>query len=91
MFWAPSAKWSLSVSNILDINRPVEKVSTAQQSALCATGFIWTRYALVITPVNYNLCAVNCVLAVTGTYHLSRKFYAQYGGNARGDSKVGAA
>jgi hypothetical protein len=65
-FWAPTAKWSLSVANIMDINRPVEKVSTAQQTALCATGFIWTRYALVITPVNYNLCAVNLVLAATG-------------------------
>lgn len=76
-FWAPSMKWTLSVSNIMDLNRPVEKVSLAQQSALTATGFIWTRYALVITPVNYNLCAVNCVLAITGSYHLYRKLRAQ--------------
>jgi hypothetical protein len=26
--------------------------------ALAATGFIWVRYSLVITPVNYSLAAV---------------------------------
>eukprot|EP01126_Amoeba_proteus_P065380 TRINITY_DN9287_c0_g1_i2.p1 TRINITY_DN9287_c0_g1~~TRINITY_DN9287_c0_g1_i2.p1 ORF type:complete len:165 (-),score=27.95 TRINITY_DN9287_c0_g1_i2:130-624(-) len=74
---APSFKWMLSVSNILDLDRPVEKISTAQQTALCATGFIWSRYAFVITPVNYNLFAVNIVLAMTGTYHLMRKIKSQ--------------
>ena len=73
MFWAPTAKWSLSFSNILDYDRPVEKVSLAQQIALTATGLIWTRWALVITPVNYNLCIVNGILALTGSYHLARK------------------
>lgn len=72
-FWAPTWKWMLSVSNILDINRPVEKVSTVQQTALCATGFIWARYSFAIKPINYNLAAVNLVLAATGTYHLARK------------------
>jgi hypothetical protein len=77
MFWAPTAKWSLSVSNIMDYDRPVEKVSLAQQSALTATGFVWTRWALVITPVNYNLCVVNGVLALTGSYHLIRKLRSE--------------
>lgn len=27
--------------------------------ALAATGFIWVRYSLVITPVNYSLAAVS--------------------------------
>jgi hypothetical protein len=27
-------------------------------TALAATGFIWVRYSLVITPVNYSLAAV---------------------------------
>ena len=77
-FWAPVGKWALSLSNILDVNRPVDKVSTKQQLALCATGLIWTRYSLVITPVNYSLCAVNAVLAGTGSYHLLRKARAEY-------------
>jgi hypothetical protein len=72
-FWAPTFKWMLSVSNLLDYNRPVEKVSTMQQTALCATGFIWSRYSMVINPVNYNLLLVNMSLACTGTYHLGRK------------------
>lgn len=78
MFWAPTAKWSLSVSNIMDYDRPVEKVSLAQQMALTATGFIWTRYSLVINPVNYNLFAVNGVLAITGSYHIFRKLKSEF-------------
>ncbi|CAK8988449.1 Protein pirA [Durusdinium trenchii] len=77
-FWAPSFKWMLSVSNILDFDRPVDKISTMQQTALCATGFIWSRYSMVITPKNYNLFAVNISLAVTGTYQLSRKIQAEW-------------
>ena len=72
-FWAPTWKWMLSVANLLDYDRPVEKISTMQQTALCATGFIWSRYSMVITPVNYNLFLVNISLAITGTYHLIRK------------------
>ena len=29
-----------------------------RQPALAATGFIWVRYSLVITPINYSLAAV---------------------------------
>lgn len=83
MFWAPTAKWSLSVSNIMDYDRPVEKVSLAQQTALTATGFIWTRYSLVITPVNYNLFAVNGVLALTGSYHMFRKLRSEFSGSVK--------
>jgi len=73
MFWAPTIKWMLSIANIRDYKRPVEKVSTLQQCALCATGFIWSRYSMVIYPVNWNLFAVNITLAITGSYHLIRK------------------
>mmetsp|Transcript_11118 Transcript_11118/g.18046 ORF Transcript_11118/g.18046 Transcript_11118/m.18046 type:complete len:215 (+) Transcript_11118:1-645(+) len=78
-FWAPSFKWMLSVSNFLDFDRPVDQISTMQQTALCATGFIWSRYSMVITPKNYNLFAVNCGLAVTGSYQLARKIKSQFG------------
>eukprot|EP01060_Flectonema_neradi_P037483 TRINITY_DN7555_c2_g1_i1.p1 TRINITY_DN7555_c2_g1~~TRINITY_DN7555_c2_g1_i1.p1 ORF type:complete len:279 (+),score=29.61 TRINITY_DN7555_c2_g1_i1:71-838(+) len=75
-FWAPTTKWLLSVSNIVDYNRPVDKISTSQQVALAATGLIWSRYSLVITPVNYNLLMVNFVLALTSLYHIGRKIDA---------------
>eukprot|EP00299_Pterocystis_sp_00344_P018256 c9120_g1_i1.p1 GENE.c9120_g1_i1~~c9120_g1_i1.p1 ORF type:complete len:268 (-),score=37.89 c9120_g1_i1:85-843(-) len=77
-FWAPTGKWMLSVSNIIDYNKPVERVSTGQQTALCLTGFIWSRYAMVVIPKNWNLFAVNITLAITGTYHLARKFVHSY-------------
>ncbi len=72
-FWAPTSKWMLSVSNIMDFNRPIDKMSISQQTALCTTGFIWSRYSMVITPKNYNLLAVNLTLAATGSYQLGRK------------------
>ena len=72
-FWAPIMKWGLSGANIMDYKRPVENVSVPQQVALAITGVIWTRWSLVITPVNYNLALVNAVLACTGIYHLTRK------------------
>jgi len=33
-------------------------------TALAATGFIWVRYSLVITPVNYSLAAVSLFLPI---------------------------
>jgi hypothetical protein len=73
-FWAPTFKWSLSGSNIVEYKRPVEKISTQQQVALFATGVIWTRWSFVINPVNVNLAVVNGALALTSGYHLGRKY-----------------
>lgn len=78
--WAPIFKWALSITNIIEYDRPVEKISTMQQTALAATGFIWSRYSLVITPKNYSLFAVNFILGLTGAYHLSRKLYSDIAG-----------
>lgn len=88
-FWAPTWKWGISVANIADITRPPETLSYPQQcgtprtrvremsvffpTAIAATGLIWSRYSMVITPVNYNLLAVNAFMAVTGLYQLYRK------------------
>jgi|LauGreDrversion4_2_1035121.scaffolds.fasta_scaffold69921_3 hypothetical protein len=72
-FWAPTMKWALSIANLIDYKRPVEKLSIPQQCALAITGVIWTRWSFVITPVNYNLAAVNAALAATGMYHIMRK------------------
>ncbi|KAG2433009.1 hypothetical protein HXX76_008736 [Chlamydomonas incerta] len=72
-FWAPTFKWGISLANIADINRPADKISLPQQCAITATGVIWSRYSTQITPVNYNLLAVNAFMAVTGGYQLFRK------------------
>jgi len=65
----------------MDYNKPVQNISYAQQTALCMTGFIWSRYAMVINPKNWNLLVVNFSLALTGTFQLSRKLMADFGNN----------
>ena len=65
-------KWCLVAAGIKDLNRPAEKLSVSQNVALAATGMIWVRYSLVITPVNYSLAAVNFCVGVTGLSQLYR-------------------
>ncbi|GJN36706.1 hypothetical protein PR202_gb25593 [Eleusine coracana subsp. coracana] len=52
-FWAPTFKWGISIANIADFAKPPEKISYPQQIAVTATGLIWSRYSLVITPVSH--------------------------------------
>lgn len=44
--------------------------------ALTLTGFIWVRYSLVITPVNYSLAAVRLPLSSSQNSH-STPFFNQ--------------
>ena len=73
-FWAPTMKWGITAANVKDFSRPPELLSVPQQTAVTVTGLIWCKYALDITPVNYNLMAVNMVMAATGSYQLYRRF-----------------
>ena len=77
-FWAPTSKWLLSGTNLLNVDKPTDTISLAQTTALTATGIIWTRYSFVITPVNYNLAIVNSALGLSSGYHLVRKIRADY-------------
>jgi hypothetical protein len=79
-FWAPTSKWLLSANNLVDLDKPTNKMSLAQQLALTTAGAIWCRYALVITPKNWNLCIVNVALALSSGYHVVRKIKADYFG-----------
>lgn len=59
------------IAGLADIKlRPPEKISGPQATALAATGVIWARYATQITPVNYNLLAVNVFVGSTGLYQI---------------------
>ncbi|PWN39997.1 UPF0041-domain-containing protein [Ceraceosorus guamensis] len=71
-FWAPIMKWGLVIAGLKDLNRPADKLSLFQNAALAATGMIWVRYSLVITPVNYSLAAVNFFVGTTGIAQLYR-------------------
>uniref|UniRef100_A0A1I7XP55 Mitochondrial pyruvate carrier n=1 Tax=Heterorhabditis bacteriophora TaxID=37862 RepID=A0A1I7XP55_HETBA len=46
--------------------------SSVINMALFATGAIWTRYCLVITPINYYLSSVNFFVMCTGLVQLCR-------------------
>lgn len=77
-FWAPTFKWTLSINNLLDYDRPVDKISTSMMTALTLTGILFGRWSFVITPVNYNLFIVNAALALSSGYHLARKVKHEY-------------
>ncbi|KAJ2961775.1 hypothetical protein NQZ79_g3059 [Umbelopsis isabellina] len=71
-FWAPAMKWALVIAGVGDLSRPAENLSAGQNASLAATGLIWTRYAMVITPKNWTLCTVNVFVAATGLTQLAR-------------------
>ena len=77
-FWAPMSKWLISGASMLELDRPVEKISLAQYTALTLTGAFFSRYSLLVNPVNYMLCSVNIALFSSSAWHLGRKVNADY-------------
>lgn len=77
-FWAPMSKWLISGASFMDLNRPTDQISIAQYSALTLTGAFFSRYALLVTPINYTLCSVNIALFGSSAWHLGRKINADY-------------
>jgi len=77
-FWAPLMKWCLVAAGLKDLTRPADKLSVSQNTALTMTGFIWVRYSLVITPVNYSLAAVNFFVGLSGLSQLGRIAYYRH-------------
>ena len=55
-------------------------------AALAATGVIWSRYSLVITPKNWSLFSVNAFVATSNLYQLYRIF--KYRRSLRDNTKV---
>ena len=62
----------ISLANLADLQRSPETLSLPQQIAIAATGLVWSRYSMVINPVNWNLLSVNIFMAGTGLYQLAR-------------------
>mmetsp|Transcript_21235 Transcript_21235/g.51308 ORF Transcript_21235/g.51308 Transcript_21235/m.51308 type:complete len:322 (-) Transcript_21235:357-1322(-) len=77
-FWAPMSKWCISGASFLELDRPTEKISLAQYSALTLTGLFFSRYALLVAPINYTLCSVNIALFGSSAWHLGRKVKADF-------------
>ena len=53
------------------LTRPSLPFVDSCELALAATGFIWVRYSMVITPINYSLGAVRLLSALLGLSHPS--------------------
>lgn len=77
-FWAPMSKWFISGASFLDLDRPTDKVSLPQYAALTMTGAFFSRYGLLVTPINYTLTSVNVALFGSSAWHLGRKIKADY-------------
>ncbi|CRK97959.1 CLUMA_CG011331, isoform A [Clunio marinus] len=71
-FWAPLCKWGLVIAGIKDLTRPAELLSAEQAVAIGATGFIYSRFSMVIIPKNYTLLSVNVFVAITQSIQLFR-------------------
>ena len=60
------------MAGIGDMARPADKLSKNQTISLMCTGFIWSRYAMVIIPKNISLFAVNFFVGCTGLVQFVR-------------------
>jgi hypothetical protein len=77
-FWAPMSKWFISGASFMDMYRPTDQISLPQYTALTFTGLFFSRYALLVTPINYTLCSVNIALFGSSAWHLGRKVKADF-------------
>ena len=77
-FWAPAWKWMLTFASIDLFFRPANKISLNQSFSLMITGAIWSRYSLVITPINYTLFSVNIALFVAYAIQCGRVLHHKY-------------
>ena len=57
--------------------RPPRHLPPSRAAAVITTGLIWARWSTQITPVNWNLCIVNAVMASTGLWHAGRMIHAK--------------
>lgn len=77
-FWAPMSKWMISGASFMDLHRPTDQISLPQYTALTLTGFFFSRYSLLVAPINYTLCSVNVALFGSSAWHLGRKIKADF-------------
>lgn len=66
------------IAGIKDLARPAELLSAEQAVAIGATGYIYSRFSMVIVPKNYTLLSVNVFVAITQTIQLFRALNYKY-------------
>ena len=67
-----NVQWGLVLAGAADFARPAKDLSLSQNSALMATGLIWTRWCFVIRPKNLFLASVNFLLFCVGATQTTR-------------------
>lgn len=82
-FWSPVFKWGLVIAGLSDLRRPADQLSVSQSASLAATGFIWSRYSLVIIPKNWGLFSVNLAVGCSQLVQLLRAYNYQREQNAK--------
>lgn len=76
--WPPVTKIFLSAASLTDLWRPTDKISLTQYAALTITAAIFSKYALLVSPINYPLMLVNVLLFGSSAWHLGRKVKADF-------------
>jgi len=76
--WPPMTKLLISGASMVDMYKPTDKISITQYAALTLTGAIFSKYGLVVSPINYPLTSVNVLLFLSSGWHLGRKIKADY-------------
>ena len=71
-------KWGLVIAGIKDLSRPADLLSVQQIVAIGSTGFIYSRFSMVIIPKNYTLLSVNVFVAITQSIQLLRVLRYKY-------------
>lgn len=66
------------IAGLKDLGRPAELISLEQVLAIGATGFVYSRYSMVIVPKNYTLLSVNVFVAITQSIQLYRALSYRY-------------
>lgn len=79
-----SSQWGLVLAGAADFARPADQLSISQNTALMATGLIWTRWCFVIKPRNLFLASVNFLLFCVGATQTTRVLMYQQ--SLKGDS-----
>lgn len=66
------------IAGIKDLTRPADLLSAEQCVAIGITGFIYSRFSMVIIPKNYALLSVNVFVAITQSIQLLRILKYKY-------------
>jgi mitochondrial pyruvate carrier 2 len=76
---APTSKWGLSIVPLYGVFTGTphpSKIDEQTSASLACTGFVWTFYAMIITPQNAGsmmLAAVNLAMGSVNGYNVYRK------------------